>query len=270
MQSTRIPLLLFASIAAMLVCFASAVPAQTVVTPDNLASWLIGPFGTPPTADFVLGADTPPLGSGSYATEIIVANSKIILARNDYHDQPLSSLTALSYWTYIDPLAANTNNWYVNLYLDADGDGAWDTRLDYVPPPAMVTAGIWQLWDAHVGVWDSTGGPTTLADFLIANPNARINAFDTPLGGAIRFNMGDTASSYVGFIGNLDAVRIAVSGVGDETWDFELFGAVQEVPALSPVGLLLLIAGLMVAAAGLLRRTRRVCAAPMLGSSDES
>ena len=232
--------------------------AQTVITPDSLDDWLIGPFGTPPPVDFVQGPDTPPFGTGSYETEIVVASSKIILLRTDYHDLPLADLTALSYWTYVDPVATNTNNWYVNLYVDADGDGSWDERLDFVPPPAMVVQGLWQFWDAHAGTWTTSGGgPTTLADFLLANPNARINAFDPPLGGAIRLNMGDTASSYVGFLGNLDGVRIAVNGVGDETWDFELFGAVEEIPTISSWGVFALIVALLLAGTSTLVARRK-------------
>ena len=238
-----------------LVCLPTAsAEAQTVVTPSDLQGWLIGPFGTPPFADFVDGPDTPPTGTGSYATAITEPASKIILARIDYHDLPLSDLTALSFWTYIDPAATNLNNWYINLYVDADGNGSWDSRLDYVPPSAEVVAGIWQPWDPYLGVWSSSGGPTTLADFLVANPNARINAFDDPLGGAIRFNMGDTASSYVGFIGNLDTVRIAVDGVGDTTWDMELRRPVIGVPTLSPWGLAWMMLVLVLAGAVMLRQ----------------
>jgi len=233
----------------------SAVFGQTLVTPDNLQDWLIGPFGAPPPADFVEGPGDPPLGVGSYATQIIEPASKIIMARVDYHDIPLSELTALSFWTYIDPASTNLNNWYMNLYLDADGDGVYETRLDYVPPPAAVMVGEWQLWDAFLGVWNSPGGAVTLADFLAANPNARINAFNDPQGGALRWNMGDTASGYVGFDGNVDGIRIAVDSLGDTTWDFELSPSpvVIGVPALSPLGLGILIIGLGLAA-GVLRR----------------
>ncbi len=233
-----------------------------VVSPSDLADWLIGPFGTAPAVDFVDGPATPPLGAGSYETEIQVAASKIILGRNGYHDLPLTDLTALSYWTYIDPTATNVNNWYLNLYLDADGDGAYETRLDYVPPPAQVMQGGWQFWDAFAGVWlVSTGGSSTLADFLTANPNARINAFDNPLALALRWNMGDTAASYVGFVGNLDGVRIAANGVGDTTWDFERVAppsGAPEIPTLSSLALALLVLVLGLAGlVGLRRRTHR-------------
>ena len=237
-------------------CLPLAAAAQTVVTPDNLQDWLIGPFGAPPPADFVDGPDAPPFGVGSYATQIVEPASKIILARTDYHDVPLDQLTALSFWTYIAPDSANVNNWYVNLYLDADGDGIYETRLDYVPPPAAVTTGVWQFWDAFTGMWSSPGGDVTLADFLIANPNARINAFNDPMGGALRWNMGDTASGYVGFDGNLDGVRIAAGG-SDTTWDFELSPPVVTVgiPTLSPVGSVLLV--MILAVVAIMLRTPR-------------
>ena len=239
----------------LLIAPAQAAFTQTVVTPGEAQGWLIGPFGADPTADFVEGPDTPPFGTGSYLTEITVPSSKIILFRVEYHDRPLADLTALSFWTYVDPAATNLNNWYVNLYLDADGDGASETRIDYVPPPAQVMVGVWQFWDAFAGTWSSPGGPVTLADFLTANPDARINAFDDPLGGALRWNMGDTAANYVGFSGNLDGVRIAVDGAGDTTWDFELTNlSVVEVPAASSWGLLLLALALASSAVWLHRR----------------
>ena len=230
-------------------------PAQQIatVTPSSMEGWLSGPFGTPPVSGFVEGPNSPPLGTGSFEAQILVPASKIILGRTDLHDQRLDQLTALSFWTYIDPAAANTNNWYINLYFDADGDGSFDNRLDYVPPGGAVVTGVWQQWDAFTGDWRDTGAAanTTLADFLTANPDARFNAFDDPLGLALRFNMGDTAASYVGFDGNLDGVRLGLTGVGDTQWNFEVFQSVVEIPTLSPFGLglmaaLLLAAGLWV------------------------
>lgn len=209
-------------VAVALFAWGAAASAQTVVVADNLQGWGIGPFGTAPTAGFVPGPGTPPLGTGSYGTSITVPNSKIILGRNDYHDQPLSQLTALSFWTYVDVASTTSNNWYVNLYVDRDGNGTYDHRLDYVPPTASVVKGVWQQWDAYAGTWidSSTNMNVTLASFLSANPNARFNAFNNASAFALRFNMGDTASTYVGFIGNLDAIRVNAGGV-DNTWDFE-------------------------------------------------
>jgi len=221
---------------------------QTVVAPGSLQGWAIGPFGTDPGAAFTAGPGTPPFGSASYGVSITVPASKVILAR----------LTAFSFWTYVDPGASNVNDWYVNLYFDTDGDGTYDgVRLDYVPPSGMVMQGVWQQWDAFAGTWSvNTGGTTTLASFLASNPNARLNAFSDPNGGAVRFNMGDTAASYVGFIGNLDGVRIAHDAVGDVTWDFELEAppSLLEIPTLSPAGLAALVLLLLAAGAWLLRR----------------
>lgn len=226
-----------------MLAFSSAAVSQITVSPDDLQGWLIGPFGTPPPAGFETGPDMPPAGGGSYGTEITVAASKQILLRNDLHNVPLSELSALSFWTFIDVGATNVNNWYINLYFDTDGDGTYDgVRLDYVPPSGSVAAGVWQQWDAMAGTWNvNTGGTTTLAAFLSSNPDARFNAFSTPDGGALRFNMGDTASNYVGFDGNLDLVRVAVDSLGDREWDFELMGpSVLEIPTADTYGLLAL------------------------------
>jgi len=216
----------------------------STVLPGHFDGWLIGPFGPEPPNGFVEGPDTPPMGVGSFFTEIVEPASKIILGRNDLHGLTLPDLTALSFWTYIEPTSTNTNNWYLNLYLDADGDGAYETRLDYVPPTAQVMTGVWQFWDALAGTWrvNTSGQNMTLADFSTANPNAIINAFDSPEGLALRFNMGDTSNSYVGFIGNLDGVRIALADVGDITWDFDLTGEPAEIPALSAPMLAILAA----------------------------
>jgi hypothetical protein len=232
-----------------LLALAPAAVAQTVVTPGNLEGWSIGPF--PAMADlpfgFEEGPDTPPFGTGSFFTAVPDPMEKVILLRTDYHDLPLANLTAFSFWTYIEPAASNTNNWYVNLYFDTDGDSAYDgVRLDYVPPSGMVMTGVWQQWDAFLGTWNvNTGGTTTLATFLASNPDARFNAFSVPEGGAVRFNMGDTASSYVGFDGNLDGVRIAHSDVSDTTWDFEVEEILPDpIPVDDPVALALLVLAL--------------------------
>lgn len=233
---------------------APAALAQTAVTPADPAGWLIGPFPLVADVDFGFeeGPGTPPFGSGSFFTAIPDPGEKVILLRNDYHDLPLANLTALSFWTYIEPAATNTNNWYVNLYLDVDGDSTYDgVRLDFVPPSGSVVTGVWQQWDAFTGTWNvNTGGTTTLASFLASNPDARLNAFSAPDGGAVRFNMGNTASSYVGFDGNLDGTRIAHSDVGNTTWDFEATVDFNptEIPVGGPLGLALL--GLALAAGG--------------------
>ena len=252
----RSSFVLTVALVGLVACLATptAAVAQTLVTPADPAGWLIGPFPLAADVDsgFEEGPDTPPFGSGSFFTAIPDPAEKVILARNDYHDLPLANLTALSFWTFIEPAATNTNNWYVNLYFDVDGDSTYDgVRLDYVPPSGSVATGVWQQWDAFAGTWNvNTGGTTTLASFLASNPDARFNAFSAPDGGAVRFNMGDTASSYVGFDGNLDGIRIAHSDVGDTTWDFEaaVDFNVTEVPVAGPLGLALL--GLALAAGG--------------------
>jgi len=64
----------------------------------------------------------------------------------------------------------------------------------------------------------------------------------------VRFNVGDTAASYVGFDGNLGGIHIAHTDVGDTTWDFEASQPVTDVPTAGPVGLTLL--ALLLLAAG--------------------
>lgn len=261
---------LFSRTAMVLSAIALAVPvvaaAQIIVTPGNSQGWLIGSeeSGMPPI-DYVVGPGTPPLGIGSFFTQITTSNQKIILARGDYFEAPLADLRALSYDTYLDPTATNTNNWYVNLYVSEDCSGGNRIRLDYIP--ADDTPGVWTHHDAFAGTWNvNTGGTTTISSLVAKFPKACLNAFDIPGAGALRWNMGDTASNYVGYAGNIDNIHVwfnEIAPVGravaslnsDVTWDFEP-ASVPDMPAPALGGCLLLI-GLAGAAALGMSRTPR-------------
>ena len=193
------------------------------VTPSNSQGWVIAPFGTPPPSSF--SSTQAFTGNGSLHVPITVAASKLIFGRTQYYNTPLADLTQLTYHTFIDPTSGSTNNFYINLYVDNDGNGTYDERLDFTPGNngGSVT-GIWQQWDAAAaGSNWRIGGvtPTTLGAYKTANPNARINAFANPAYPAIAFNMGDTAANYVGFDGYIDNITINVTSVENNTYDFE-------------------------------------------------
>jgi hypothetical protein len=226
------------------------IPTTTTVTPSNLQGWLIdnpiyclnnANFASPPcspvpppsnygaldlTTDvpadfgFTTGAGTPPLGTGSFFANIIDNGSKVVLARTDYNNVAFADLTAMSIATYLDPLATDNDNWYVNLYADANGDGSYDCRLDGVVPTQG--AGSWATTDLYNITWNiSCGANGTLSAFVGANPNAQlINGFDIPGFPQIVINQGDTSTTYTGYRGNFDAFRIATT-TSDTTWDFE-------------------------------------------------
>jgi hypothetical protein len=217
---------------------APARAATFVVTPTALQGWLVFNDGltTPPTAAFVNGPATPPLGTGSYGTSITAAANKIAFGRNDpaYNGVLLSSLTALSYSTYVNPASTRPVNWYINVYLDTTGTGTtYNFRLDYTPPGS--TTGIWQTWNTlsaaqphwllfnrSTGTYTASGSYATVTAGLPAGTRV-INAFNTvPAYHSIKFSMGDGASSYVGYVGNIDNITINFAGVSDTTWDLEL------------------------------------------------
>lgn len=219
-----------ASLAFVCLTLSQAAHSQATRVVSNLdaAGWLIGPFTVseevnPPTTEFASGPGAPGVGdgTGSFRAQITEAGSKIILLRNDLHDIRLDRLQELSFCTYVTS-GSNPNNWYVNLYVDADGDGTYDGRLDFVPPTGDLNT--WECWDSleqgsergadpvPPSNWITPDGVKTLAAYLADHPDARINAFNTPQGGALRFNQGDTAATYVGFDGYLDGIRVKIAG----------------------------------------------------------
>lgn len=208
---------------------AANVGVQTiVVTSVDTQGWTLGTYGTPSNQGFELGPDTPPLGTGSFFSEISVSNSKTIPVRTnaEYSGHPLSSLQALSFDSYNDVTGGSTSNknWYLSLYLSANGDPFYDCRINY--STVYAAGNIWETFDAFNGTWNSSGAGCsgfsgTIAAFLGLHPSAVLNAFSNPNEPAIRFNQGDTASSYVGYIGNIDNIRISQTVIGDITWDFE-------------------------------------------------
>ncbi len=207
--------------------------APIVVTPGALQGWLLfndGAATTPPNS-FVNGPGTPPLGIGSFHTAVTTNNSKFVLGRSDalYNNVPLSTLTQLSYSTYLN-FASTAVNWYINIYLNSTGGPPpYDYRLDFAPPGS--TTGVWQTWDAmtqpywrlfnkSANTYTGTGTLATVTAGLPATTNI-IQGFG---GGypSIKFGTGDSASGYVGFDANIDNITIGFSGSGSTTWDLEL------------------------------------------------
>ncbi|MFQ3534805.1 MAG: hypothetical protein SNJ58_02920 [Aggregatilineales bacterium] len=213
----------------------STAHAALVVHPGNLQGWIIGtvaPTGMPAFADFVNGPGAPPLGTGSYRVTIAASNTKRQMGRTDYNDTPLNGLN-ISYSTH--RLGANPNDWYVNVYINATGaPGLANCRLDFAPNAGSVGSWITHNAMSALNGWYSSGMCTTLVNVSFATvlstfPSAVLRAPFVAGAPAIIFNMGDTAASYVGYDGAIDAITI-----NGTTWDFELTAPMSTSPYFDP------------------------------------
>ena len=196
-----------------------------VVTSSNPQGWLVGQDpGSPLSAyGFVSGPASPPAGTGSVMVNVAAANQKIMVGRTDFNGVPLSSISALSYSTFVDSISTNLNEWFLNLYISTLGNGVYDDRLDYVPP--SVSKNIWQTWNALAGTWfEKKGGSTTIAAFLTKYPSAQIVNPFVPTYPGLKFNGGSSGAGYIGLKAYIDNITVGVSG-SVKTWDLEPSGA---------------------------------------------
>jgi HYR domain len=238
-----------------------AAGGTVIVSPATQAStgWVMlqGIFGEKGpdtgTQTYVQGPGTPPLGTGSL--QIMIGSN------NDWSEAVgytnlngisigSTSLTELSYQTYVQQASNASQDFFLILVVDTNGDQTADDFLffypanqqgcsDDAPPQHPITQGVWQApWDARNGVWVSAFGlcnaqnscgtandPKTLSEYLKCFPNARIinsdngtkdPSDDTP--GLIIGYGGATVSA--NFIGYLDNVRVGVSGM-TTAFDFD-------------------------------------------------
>jgi uncharacterized repeat protein (TIGR01451 family) len=229
-----------------------AAATLTFVTPDTPNGWQTrlvtsNPATVLPTATFVNGPETPPAGSGSL--KLTVGDNGDNAAEVRYSGAAgvlLSSITSLSYSTYVTSFGSGGQAPYIILNLDEDANGSVDDQLFFEPvyqngtyatvqgvtvpdqceDPACVVLGEWQTWDAHAGGWWSldagTFGPplTTLAKYAADHPNARIVS-PAPGGlGGLRIVTGFGTGAWPGFDGNVDKVTLGI-GEDETTFDFE-------------------------------------------------
>lgn len=214
---------------------ASAVTA-VVVSPDNMNGWWF--FEEVPTASgtFLLGPSTPPLGNGS-AQLTVNGTGRELFGTFAFAGTRLDAITSLGYNTYRQS-PSSSSAFAPSLQLDidtnvTDANTAWQGRLVYEPYYTHpVTNGVWQTWNpldnAGTGNWWFSGAPgnavcpinnpCTWTELLTAFPNAGIRSAGTNTG-ATQFKAGGPWTN--GFVGNVDAFSIGVSGVVT-TYDFEL------------------------------------------------
>ena len=224
---------------AVFCCFLStaafAATVQQDVSPGNLNGWSASVTGSS-TVVFENGPATPPCGTGS--AEFRVDSTGIdeaTLTTAQYSGTLLSSLTALTYNTFVEANNSTQRAVFIRLGIDYTGDGVADDQLFFEPrlntSQGAVTLGTWQLWNALTGNWYSslgTGGltegtPGTLATYVTAQPNARIVNVDLVAGSP-------SAAEWANFIGNVDCFTIGVSGGDTTTFDFELDADNDGVP----------------------------------------
>ena len=209
------------------------------------------------TQKYVFGPATPPLGAGSLEFKIGSNNSwDEDVGYTGLNNVGLGSLTELSYSTYVqqssdpasqdfyailtvdtgDPMATSLNGIDFLFFYPANQGGCSDDA----PTQHAIMQNQWQQpWDALNGVWVSAFGlchaqnscgtaddPKTLTEYLACFPSARIINWD---GGTPADPSDDAPGLIIGyggfsvsanFIGNLDNVKVGVSGM-TTTFDFD-------------------------------------------------
>jgi uncharacterized repeat protein (TIGR01451 family) len=218
--------------------------AQTMVTPTAPGPWQFtasaSALPAPPASYIAPGFETPPLGAGSVHLAVGSNGGLNAQARNTaFAGTLLSSLTALSYSTYVDVDGSGGQAPYLNLLIDNDGNGTVDDQLffepayqtgaysgDPVPNQGALQLRTWQTWDAFVGGWwalsAGTFGPplVTLSTYIAAHPNATIVNTGTGLGG-VRVIVGSGAGAWDNFLGGMDNFTIDTTAISPITYNFE-------------------------------------------------
>lgn len=215
----------------------SDVVRQVENTPPT-NNWVL--YTRPGTASgaFVVGPGNPPAGIGSLELQTPLVTDKITIFNYDHVGVLLSSIDAISYWTYRDPTSVTTHPSQVpsiNIQVDYNGDDLGGfTTLVYEPvyneaTQGAVIDGVWQDWDAFDGgqaIWWSTrpiGGcllpPCYMTwNYIVANnPNATIV-------GGFGVNQG---SGNGGLTASTDALQLSYGDVCI-IYDFEPFRATNE------------------------------------------
>jgi hypothetical protein len=234
---------------------ATAFAATLIVQPQVPQGWFFQTVGGAGTAGgYQNGPAAPPLGTGSLHLTVGANGDDYVALRNvNYNGVLLSSLTAMSYDTYIQAHSGCVAP-YLMLSVDVNGDGIFDPSgvddaLFFEPcyqngtystsPPGQIilpqngggpnptTVGSWQHWEAFTsaGWWSANyggaGGPplTTIATYVSLHPAAKIINTDACLGG-VRIRAGAGAPVWNNFDGNVDNFTIGVSG-SNTTYNFE-------------------------------------------------
>ncbi len=190
---------------------------------------------------FTNGPSNAPFHNGSLEFSAPVnGHRRFVRMRNTrYSGVLLSSITHLSYSTYIQKADSKLDAPFIVLQVDGDGDGIEDNHMVFIlkfqsekylkgtgiAPQGPVRKKVWQTWDALNGGWFT--GPTqtpdsgavvyTIASYVKTHPNARI--LNDHSGGGVRLQAGGVPMAD-NFIGNADAFTIGINGK-ITVYDFE-------------------------------------------------
>ena len=177
---------------------------------------------------FVTGPATPPNGVGSYYFSTGASGGGQLLATIGYTATKLSDITRLTYKTYISPTSANNDPVALNIGVDFDGtDGNFSFQGRLVFVPSLLSAGVWQSWDAlaNSASWYATfapfntlcsqATPCTWAAVLSNWPNAVVHS--VPTLGWVGLKLGNNGHSADVAA---DTLTVGVSNA-DTTYDFE-------------------------------------------------
>ncbi|HEX8069048.1 MAG TPA: Calx-beta domain-containing protein [Pyrinomonadaceae bacterium] len=215
-----------------------------VVRSNNLQGWAqqhttCGATSTGSQA-FVVGPGTPPAGEGSLQYLIGADGDSFETARSaDFNNVRIDALSNLSYATYVVQDGAGGQAPYLLLNIDYTGDNVLDDQIFFEPvyqgaaffpanPQGPLVVGAWQTWDALNGGWwslNSVAGATpgtgvkSLAQYLAAQPNARVLNTGTGTGG-FRIATGCGAGAWDNFVGDADNLSVGVSSANIR-YDFE-------------------------------------------------
>jgi hypothetical protein len=210
------------------------------VTDCNLNGWVKDQRGNSMIM-FNNGPASPPLGKGSF--HFVTPDQSFGRLRNgQYSGTSLSTITELSYSTFIEHRDSIVDVNFIVLLVDVNGDNTAEYNLVFdpryqsqpfvgnnLPDQGKTQVGTWQNWDALHGGWfigpdpkddpDHGGTFFNLDTFISRFPNARIMNDVAKGGAAIRLTVGGPVFSN-NFIGDADNFKIGINGV-TTTYDFE-------------------------------------------------
>lgn len=215
------------------------------VTDCNLNGWIKQPTGNS-TLGFINGPGNPPVGKGSLKFNVppgINWPGDFVRFRNgQYSGTKLSSLTELSYATFVEARDTIADIHFLVILIDINGDGTAEHNLVFdpryqnpsfikgsMPNQGITQENIWQTWDALNGGWFYGGTPDTdpdhngpfftLEEYIAQFPDATIRNDAAKGGPAIRLSAGGVVFK-PNFFGSADIFRIGVNGA-TTIYDFE-------------------------------------------------
>ena len=179
----------------------------------------------------------PILGKGSLEMITIAALKNVRLRNTNYNNTLLSTVTAMSFSSFIAHRENDYDAPFVVLQIDLNDDGKTDNFLEFGPQyqsapwsigvaldQGAVMVGKWQTWDILHGVFwlgpdidPEHGGPVfNLATYIAQHPTAKI-INDAAIGGGIRLSAGGFAPNFKCYTDNF---HVGVNGA-TTIYDFE-------------------------------------------------